>query len=597
MNKKQIEEAGIAALTSYFSRCEHIESFIDHNDKTPLWDGKLCLYKNSSHTTENYIGDVKVQVKSHNKFSDKQTVKHPVKVVDLNTYNRNGGLVYLVPYIEDESNPKLYYCLLTQTLLKKYIKLAAGKASSNITLSLLPENREVFENQLIAFFHDCSRQTTSYDKEIVQMSDFMKLPGVHKFNVTAHSFKPITDIQEYLRNNEVYLYAVDDDNNIKYAIGDGPCKLLIGGNGVKDFCAGEYRFNSPYTVIEDSDKYILTIGNRFVVTEISKIGKQCQTQYTMKPCLSRQKLREVEFLLAAHHAQEFSVEKLHFRFNNPLLSEETLEEYERNAQILREFHELLDTLHIKKDLDFESITEEQRNTLYALYHTIVKKEQIELEKPLNRIQNICISGINILILCENVEEKFYTIQDFFNASEPYSVGRSDDERYSVSPISLLSYVDMSIVDNIDYGKIIPTYIALSKDNPEIYKIANNDLLKLLLAYDKTEGKNKDLLDAATAIAQWLVDNEQITENFTNKLNLYQCLKRLRTLTEEEIDDLCSIAEECKTEDGKAAALLLSDNLNAAQRHYNKLKKEAKELFDSLPISHFMNKKYITIWKS
>lgn len=590
MNKKQIEEAGIAALTSYFTRCEHIDSFIDHNDKTPLWDGKLCLYKNSSHSNDNYIGDVKVQVKSHNKFSDKQTIKHPVKVVDLHTYNRNGGLVYLVPYIGEESAPRLYYCLLTQTILKKHIKLAAGKANTNITLSLLPEKREDFENQLIAFFYDCSKQTTSYDKEIVQMSEFMKLPGVHKFNVTAHSFKPITDIQDYLRNNEVYLYAVDDDNNIKYAIGDGPCKLLIGNNGVKDFCAGEYRYNSPYTVIEDSDKYILTLGNGFVVTEISKTGKQCQTQYTLTPCPTRQKLREIEFLIAAHHAREFSVENIHFKFKNPLLSEETLKEYETNAQILRELHELLDILHIKKDLDFEAITEQQRNTLYALYHTIVKKEQIKLEKPLDRIQNICISGINILLLCENVEDKFYTIQDFFNANEPYSVGHSDGELISVSPISLLSYVDMSIVDNIDYEKILPTYIALVQENPETYKIANNDLLKLLLAYDRSDGKKPELLDAATKIAQWMVDSKQITENFTNKLNLYQCLKRKRALTEIEIDDLCGIAEDCKTEDGKAAAFLLSDNINAAQRHYNKLKKGAREQFNSLPISHFMERK-------
>ena len=597
MNKKQIEEAGIAALTSYFSRCEHIDSFLDHNDKTPLWDGKLCLYKNSSHSNENYIGDVKVQVKSHNKSINKQSIKHSVNVVDLNTYNRNGGLVYFVSYIGDESNPRLYYRLLTQTILKKYIKLAAGKASINITLSLLPEIREDFENQLIAFFYDCSKQTTSYDKDIVQMSDFMKLPGVHKFNVTAHSFKPITDFKEYLRHNEVYLYAVDDDNNIKYAIGDGPCKLLIGNNGVKDFYAGEYRFNSSYVVIEDSDKYILTIGNGFIVTEISKVGEQCQTKYTLKPCLSRQKLREVEFLLAAHRAQEFSVEQLHFRFNNPLLSDEILEDYERNVQILKEFHELLDTLHIKKDLDFESITEEQRNTLYALYHTIVKKEQIELEKPLETIQKICIGGINILLLCVNVDEKIYTIEDFFNATESYSVGRPNEEKYIVSPISLLSYADLSIVDNIDYEKILPTYIALSKDNSEIYKLANNDLLKLLLAYDRTDGKKQELLDAATTIAQWLVNSEQITENFTNKLNLFQCVKRHRQLTEIELDELCGIAEECKTEDGKAAALLLSDNMNAAKRHYHNLNKETRDLFDSLPIYHFMDKKYINIWKN
>ena len=589
MTRKQIEEAGIAALISYFSRCEHIDSFIDQNDKTPLWDGKLCLYKNGSHSNENYIGDIKIQVKSHYKTCDKATIKHPVKVVDLKTYNRTGGLIYFVPYIGDETSPQLYYCLLTQIVLKKYIKCASGNTNANITLSRLPSQREDFENQLLAFFYDCSRQTTSYNKDIIQMSDYMKLPGSHKFNVTAHSFKPITDFQEYLRNNEVYLYAVDEEDNIKYAIGDGPCKLLIGNNGIKDFHAGDYCFRSPYFVVEEADKYILNIGNGFIITEISKTGKQCTTQYNLRPCPSRQKLREVQFLLAANECQEFRIENLHFKFNNKFISETDVREYERNVDILLEFHELLDSLHIKKDLDFESITEEQRNTLYALYHTIVKKEEIELEKPLDRIQNICIGGINILLLCENISGNVYTIQDFFNAKEDYSVGPSDEERICVSPISILSYVDMSIVDNIDYDKIMPTYIALAETNYEVYKIANNDLLKLLLAYDKTEGKKPELLKAATQIAQWIVDSKQITENYIDKLNLFQCQKRARPLTETEIDELFDIAEKCKTEEGKTAAFLLSDNQVAAQRHYKKLNKEAKAQFESFPIYHFMNK--------
>ena len=63
----------------------------------------------------------------------------------------------------------------------------------------------------------------------------------------------------------------------------------------------------------------------------------------------------------------------------------------------------------------------------------------------------------------------------------------------------------------------------------------------------------------------------------------------RLLTDEEIDELCEIAEECKTEEGKTAALLLSDNFAAAQRHYKKINKEAKAHFDSLPIYHFMSK--------
>ena len=138
MTNKQIEEAGIAAINTYFSRCEHISANLSQNDKTPLWDGELFLYNHSTHSIANLIGPVKIQVKSHNKIA-KRKVKQTIPVINLKSYKENGGILYFSVFVGDENSPKIFYKALTQVLIKKYIRSANGNNAVKIEFEELPE--------------------------------------------------------------------------------------------------------------------------------------------------------------------------------------------------------------------------------------------------------------------------------------------------------------------------------------------------------------------------------------------------------------------------------------------------------------------------
>lgn len=85
-NSDQIEQWGADAVGAVLSQTDTLRRFIKENDKTPLWDGYVIIYKSSNWTKENIIGTVSVQVKG--KLATKEEliaerISFPVDIVDL----------------------------------------------------------------------------------------------------------------------------------------------------------------------------------------------------------------------------------------------------------------------------------------------------------------------------------------------------------------------------------------------------------------------------------------------------------------------------------------------------------------------------------
>ena len=92
------------------------------------------------------------------------------------------------------------------------------------------------------------------------------------------------------------------------------------------------------------------------------------------------------------------------------------ERRKRDDHSLRQFHELLDCLHITKDIRLETLSEDQIQTLGALYSAIIEKKTISLAKPINKFQKLALDKITILIASRREENGEYTIQDYFAES-------------------------------------------------------------------------------------------------------------------------------------------------------------------------------------
>ena len=586
MTNKQIEEAGIAALNTYFSRCEHISPHLSQNDKTPLWDGELYLYNSSNHNTSTLIGPVRIQVKSHNKVA-KGKVKQTIPVVNLKSYKDNGGILYFSVFVGEENSPKIFYKALTQVLIKKYIKSANGNKDIRILFDELPNDKEETESIILDFYEHCHIQTPLANTDIISIEDYFKKPGNKKFNISTRVFKPIDDFGEYLRRYPVYLYETDDAGRVTNAIGDGPVSLLTGSQQYLTIKAGAHRFQMMCTVIKDDSKLIINL-DKFIVIEHDLKTNSGKIRYNESDHLSRQKLVEFMLVLAINEAKSVQIDTFKLNLPQKWFSAERQSEYENKVLILRQFHELLDTLHITKDIRLEILSEDQIQTIGALYHTIFEKKTIALAKPINQFQRIALDSITLLVASRQEKNGEYTIQDYFDPSVEFFCvkDKSDNTGYFINRISALNVKDFEELDNIYFANIVPEYKKLAEKDKAILSMANNDMLKLLNAYDALQVKRAELLDVAEQIVDWLTGSDSDIDMAINRINKYQIIKRRRSLSPEENEELYSISEKSSDENIIIGALLLSENYSAARSHFSRLTKKEQDFFLTLPIHHF-----------
>ena len=586
MTNKQIEEAGNAAINSYFARCEHISANLSQNDKTPLWDGELFLYHSSNHSISNLIGPVKVQVKSHNKVA-KGKVKQTIPIVNLKSYKDNGGILYFSVFVGDENAPKIFYKALTQVLIKKYIKSASGHKDVTIQFDELPDDKTKTEDLVLDFYEQCHLQTPLANTDIISIEDYFKKQGKKKFNVSTRGFKPISNFPEYLRRNPVYLYETDEQGRVTNAIGDGPVYLLTGSNEVRTITAGAHQFKMMCTAFSDGAKLTINL-DKFIVVEHNLETNAGKITYNESDHLSRQKLVEFMLILAINEAESVEIDKFKFNLPGKWFSAERQTEFENKAQILRQFHELLDHLHITKDIRFENLSEDQIQTVGALYSTIIEKKTISLDKPIDQFQKLALDKITLLIASRREDNGEYTIQDYFDPTVEFFCVKDQKTNtgYYVNRISALNVRDFEELDNIFFDNIVPEYKKIAEKDKAILPMANNDMLKLLNAYDAMQDKRAELLDVAERIVDWLTGSKSEIDVAINKINKYQILKRRRDLTTEENDELYAISETSSDESIKIGALLLSENYSAARSHFSRLSKKDQDFFITLPIYHF-----------
>ena len=65
MDNSTIEQLGVNAVTTYLCTSGYISPQIDKNDKTPMWDGFLSVYKKPDQiNNDNYSYRIPVQVKA-----------------------------------------------------------------------------------------------------------------------------------------------------------------------------------------------------------------------------------------------------------------------------------------------------------------------------------------------------------------------------------------------------------------------------------------------------------------------------------------------------------------------------------------------------
>lgn len=455
---------------------KRLETYIPTNDKEPVWDGHIYI----KHGNKGFSRiPTQVKGKSVKKLPSKPTF--PVKLVNLENYKRDGGVIYFVVYItEDARYP--YFRLLAPIDIKRIIKSAKGKAEASISLEPLGKVEGDLENQFIQFYYDCKKQTSTSSEDILSMEDAIEKG--YTINFQVHDIPDEKEAYKYLTSHYTYLYATIEDKGIKslFPIGDQPYKLFflpyVKGNVS---CGGQVYFTEYQDGRTDDKREIHIDGFIRMIREKDKeVGKLdinlCQNNL-------QKFYHQLSFVNAMSKERKFFLGNEEVRLN-----EITARELKDITCQFEYWEKVITTLQILNvditRIDISSFQDKDFRNLDMLSRAILDKQEIANSQDVSGVTTVPIGPYRILILAERQESEKYKLTDFFKIKEGkvFAVEREDGNKMIVSFYSaVLERGDLHNIINIDYANFIASYEDAAKYNRNISEQSNQDVLCLIRA--------------------------------------------------------------------------------------------------------------------
>ena len=94
--RTKTERNAVNAVRDFIDGTSCLRSFLQENDKTPLWDGSVFVYKGTPDKNENLVGTVKTQVKGTEVEAFQDSELFRLTETELNLYMLEGGQFFFV---------------------------------------------------------------------------------------------------------------------------------------------------------------------------------------------------------------------------------------------------------------------------------------------------------------------------------------------------------------------------------------------------------------------------------------------------------------------------------------------------------------------
>jgi hypothetical protein len=592
MDSDSIEQYAVNAVVDSIHESQILKADISKGDKIPSWDGHIIVYKSSSKGKENIDGKIYVQVKgvSSNNHSP-QTISYPAEVSDLRNYYRNGGVIYFVVRIHktEPTKRKIYYETLTPVKISNYIDGIGKQKKKSIRLKEFPVDKDAKTDIVVNFLNDSRKQTSHAETGFISLEEITNNEAQYTkhIEILCYSSSGKKPSLSALFENEAYMYVstlngyartpVDSSLYIKEIIKEREGKISV--NGID--------YYNSFRVIDSAEGKSVKIGDSTTLTfgKLEGISGNVSVQmnFTFSPFL-RKREKDIRFILAVVNEKRFNIGSLELHLNSSEeLPSDSISEMERRLMADQRIIKMLELLDVDEDIDTQKLSEDQKRSIEILVQSFIDQKNIPNLRNNEPLINLVVAPNITLKLIINDGKIF----NFFDAPVSFSLKEDDGGRLIASPYSALFKEDYLKISNINYEKMLLSYQEFADENTKIFSFANNDLLKMLSAYD--EKPNSKLLEAAKEIAYWILTNERNHDVEGNilTLNYLQIIKRERSLDTNEVAQLCEITESPKaSEQEKIGAYLLLGNQVSAEVHFERLSDDDKRTFKDFPIYKF-----------
>lgn len=578
MNSIKIEKAAIDELKRTIRLHDKMDEFLQCDDKTPCWDGDICIYNDESLRSENILYRIPTQIKGKKDkvLLKRKCISYPVEYKNLRNYRNDGGVCYFVIIISDDGmKNSIFYNALTPIKLESILKNTEGKKPEqhkNIALTRLERNdKNELYKLLLQFGHDSKEQGVGeLVRKAISIEDMDKIDSIRVTTFESSEYDAIKKMESAEACVFGYISGADVWLPMSYEL-QRSMKLQSFVKVDKNFGVDGVNYYNSFAIGKNSKKEnIIKLSENLSIN----IGKNT---LTFNPVSELETLiKDIYFIQAMKTGKKLCVDGKGFcEYGDTNFTEEI----ERATKDFSLVYMASIKLNVAIDKRVESFDEDDWksvNQLVNLYQKKIKpKEETACyiwwwEKKV--IPFFIAKDENNDIVVENIfyMKKFQIVISIENEIFPMPgfilIKRDTWEK-------LYDINEEVILDSIEQADF-------NKETEGNYSLL---LIEILAAYDKTS--NEKYFDYAKIISDKLL--EVSPESIYWKINKLQLLKRKRKLSEFELQELEEIEKNTDDEMIRCAANILLNNKRIAQKGIDAMQKQTKETFINYPIYNLL----------
>lgn len=590
------EQVATSTIENFLARTETLMAHINKNDKVPVWDGEVFVYKSKPHRNENLIGRVPVQVKGiidKRKSSGTMYFPYSVDMIDVKNYYNDNGVIYFVVKITDTECTPFYLSLLPADLFN-IMELAKNQKSKRLKFKRFPNLDTPLAMQKIFTDFIQHRNLQSSVKQIGIKTE----EELRKAGYTDHFF---TVQDQNLFNSlgkQIYRYS---KNSLGQVACSGPAVLSrIAGFDKTITIASANKIFFTGGIIDTNLNNVSVIFGDNALQIITNKDPSHSGNLVLNPCgkLSTVKT-SLEFLLEAFKNKSFTINTQKFILNKFDIDDERAKsDLLNNLEILEKIQRLLSVIKCDKDPIFDNF--EAINNLYAVANSLLNGHEIN-------VSHVDRTGLLRISLNQNGEYLLFRIEpaktttptflvkDLFSSHPSLEVILDMPDNTSLtikhSHFLLLHETDFykSINFNIDVVQNdILSYIGKETTEQTINLILIHYWFKLLKAFDTT-GKSI-FIEKASELLSEIKTIKDIQQRMKDALflNELQITKRLRELNHDELQELYAFVQQNKPAEQLLGAYLLKNDMVKSHEIFNSMPTRDQDIFVTYPIYKFWN---------
>lgn len=536
LDNQSIEIMAVNAIETAIASSPFLQPYISKNDKEPSWDGSVYIYNTRNNKVKsNLKGRLPVQVKGKqvNDLSNNKTT-FPISISDLHNYLNDGGVIFFLVHIENVKSNKIYYIELTPVRIKMALNKRKNKTSYTFDLKEFPENEEKKASIFFNCFDHCHKQKSFSESMPYLLDDEEKLKEFDRISLKVTSVGNLDPVDVIL-TSDVYMYLEDENYNIPVPVDDIPVINSMSTTIKARVMIKEKVFYQKVRFIREADKSMIKIGESFTLD----FCDYNPVKFEYKPSSSiRMLCKDLNFFISFFENKKFYINNIEFPLPDNCITIEKIDEEIIRDQLCfaQKCVQVLDYLNCKGDLNYFELNSEEIKNINRLWDSLIEGNTIKnLRTDLPNSMKLIIQNLIFLV---NFEKKpgyaddEYDITDFFTHNN-IEVGYkgTDGKIYSTSRFEWLTEEDLLEVCNFNSEHVLQSFKEIN--NNGIYTRGNFFLLKLLNAYDKSNGTKVEILTLAEHFIDWLKEYKDEIGNDVLLINELQIFKRYRNLTELE----------------------------------------------------------------